>query len=315
MAELFPEDPKLSHFASRFSSEQFNPIAARIIISSSQMRTRPNVMPSIEQREPVFNSPRPSLRQLNSPRPAFVPSTDSPKRPLPMDDYDDSQNHPRKFQRGESPLKGAAGRRLDQSRRVQAAPIARDITFLLGLLPTASSYNLPRFSGPEVARLLRNTHVPESKDWKGPDRNGRSDNNGRLLVSTHNRQFSSDNNNSQYPSYPNRDSPASNRPNSPFDISRGRLQPASSTYQQSNLGRPSSSGSYEPPAAFSQPQAPPPMAFPPPHMPTPDGSGMAWPPPPPLQMYGGGYQVPNPYGQVAPPPPPGQGGYGGGGYY
>lgn len=275
-------------------------------------------MPSIEQREPVFNSPRPSLRQQNSPRPGFIPSTDSPKRPLPTDDYDESQNPPRKFQRGESPLKGAAGRRLDQSRRVQAAPIARDITFLLGLLPTASSYNLPRFSGPEVARLLRNTHVPESKDWKGPDRNGRADNNGRLQVSTHNRQFSSDNNNSQY-QYPGRDSPAAGRPQSPFDMSRGRIATAANTYQQSSLGRPGSSGSYEPPAAFNQgapQQVPPPMAYPPPLMPTPDGSGVAWPPPPPPPgQYGvprpGGYAVPSPYGQV--PPPPQQNPYGG--YY
>lgn len=306
MAELFPEDPKLSHFAARFSSERFDPIAARLIISPTQMRTRHNIIPSIEQRDPVVNSPRPSLRQQNSPRPQFMPSTNSPKRPLPPDDYDESLNPPRKLQRGESPLKGAAGRRLDQSRRVQAAPIARDITFLLGLLPTSSSYNLARFNGNELVRLVRNTHIPEAKDWKGSDRNGRGDN-GRLQLGTHNRQFSSDN--SQY-QYPGRDSPNAGRPQSPFDISRGRIAPAASTYQQSSL-RPGSSGSYEPPAAFSH--GAPPMAYPPPVMPTPDAN-VAWPPPPP-QMYNapppGGYAVPNPYGQV--PPPPQQPPYGG--YY
>ncbi|CAN8104785.1 unnamed protein product [Discula destructiva] len=301
MAELFPDDPKLNHFAGRFSSERFNPIAARIIVSPTQMRPRNTIMPSIEHRDLVVNSPRPSLRQQNSPRPQYMPSTNSPKRPLPAEDYDESLNPPRKLQRGESPLKGAAGRRLDQSRRVQAAPIARDITFLLGLLPSSSSYNLPRFSGNELVRLVRNTHIPEAKDWKGPDRNGRGDN-GRLQ---HNRQFSD---NPSY-QYPGRDSPSTGRPQSPFDMSRGRIASAASTYQQSSL-RPGSSGSYEPPAAFSH-AAPPPMQYPPPVMPTPDGS-MAWPPPP-QQMYNapppGGYAVPNPYGQAPPPPQPPYSGY------
>lgn len=307
MATLFPDDPKLNHFAARFSTERFDPIAARIIISPSQMRPRNNIMPSVEQRDPVFNSPRPSLRQHNSPRPQFMPTTDSPKRPLPADDYDDSINPPRKLQRGESPLKGAAGRRLDQSRRVQAAPIARDITFLLGLLPTSSAYNLPRFNGHELVRLVRNTHIPEGKDWKGAERNGRGDNgNGRLQLATHSRNFSSD-------QYAGRNSPNPGRPQSPFDVSRGRMAPAAGTYQQSSL-RPGSSGSYEPPAAFSHGAPPPPMPYPPAVMPTPDGTG-AWPPPPPPQMFGvpppGGYSVPNPYGQG--PPPAQQSSYGG--YY
>lgn len=301
MSELFPDDPKLKHFAARFLSDNFDPIAARIIVSPTQMRMK-SIMPSIEQRaSSVVNSPRPSVRQANSPRPQFMPSTNSPKRPLPMDDFEESLNPPRKMMRGESPLKGAAGRRLDQQRRVQAAPIARDITFLLGLLPTTSSYNITRFSAAEMARLVNNTFIPEGKDWKGPATRG----DGRLQLATHNRQVSS----GQYPY--SRDSPSAGRPQSPFDMSRGRIAPAASTYQQSSL-RPGSSGSgaYEPPAAYRQ-DAPPPMMYgQPPVVPTPDNSG-AWPPVQP-HMYGapppGDYSVPNPYGQVQPTQQPPFGG-------
>lgn len=298
MSELFPDDPKLKHFSARFSSENFDPIAARIIMSPSQMRMK-NIVPSIEQRASVVNSPRPSVRQVNSPRPQFMPSTNSPKRPLPMDDYEDSINPPRKMQRGESPLKGAAGRRLDQQRRVQAAPIARDITFLLGLLPPASSYTIPRFSAPEMTRLVSNTHIPEPKDWKGLDKPGR-------LQAPHNRQASSDH--AQYL--------GGGRPQSPFDVSRGRIAPAASTYRQSSLrpGSSGGSGGYEPPppAAYRQDGPPPPMMYQSGAMPTPDSSG-GWAPPQPQQLYGapptGDYAIPNPYGQAPPPQQPPYGRY------
>ncbi|KAJ9148474.1 mRNA 3'-end-processing protein rna-14 [Pleurostoma richardsiae] len=155
MAELFPEDPKLAHFNARFSADRFDPIAARIIVSPTAQLRPKAIMPSIEQRASVLNSPRPSFRQQNSPRPQFLPMTNSPKRPFPGDEPEDL-NPPRKLQRGESPLKGAAGRRLDQQRRMQGqssasyhtgpAPISRDITFLLGLIPPASSYESTRFN-------------------------------------------------------------------------------------------------------------------------------------------------------------------------
>ncbi|KAF3763067.1 hypothetical protein M406DRAFT_292694 [Cryphonectria parasitica EP155] len=297
MAELFPDDPKLKTFAARFSSQNFDPIAARIIISPSQMRPK-NILPSIEQRASVVNSPRPSVRQGNSPRPQFMPMTNSPKRPHPADDFEDL-NPPRKIQRGESPLKGAAGRRLDQQRRVQAAPIARDITFLLGLLPPSSSYTMPRFKASEMVRLVSNTYVPEAKDWKGPDKGGRGDF-SRLQVATHTRQASSDR--SQYPY--SRDSPITGRTQSPFDMSRGRIATAASTYQQSSL-RPGSSSGYEQPLVSYRQDPPPPMAYPQ-AVPTPDANG-AWPPPQP-SMYGGpppsDYTIPSPYGQAPPPQQP-----------
>lgn len=298
MAELFPDDPKLNHFTARFSSKNFNPIAAPIIVSPSVQLRPKQIIQSIEQRGSVLNSPRPSLRQPNSPRATFLPTTNSPKRPLPMDEFEDSLNPPRKIQRGESPLKGAAGRRLGEQRRVQATPLARDISFILGLIPPASSYTIPRFSPVNMVRLIRDTAVPDFKSWKLQQEQGGRGDRGPIQMATHNRQVSTD-----YP-YQVRDSANSGRPQSPFDVSRGRITSAASTYRQSSL-RPGSSGSaYEPPPAVYRQDAPP-VVYP---MPTPDANG-SWPPPPPQpQMYGvpppSDYTVPSPYGQAQPQQPP-----------
>jgi cleavage stimulation factor subunit 3 len=117
MAELFPEDPKLSQFASRFSSDGFDPTTIRPTISPAfQRRPKSTVMQSIEQPS-VQDSPRP-LYDI-SPRPPFVQMTNSPKRPFPEDFEAD---RPRKLQRGESPLKGAAGRRLNEQKNARATP-------------------------------------------------------------------------------------------------------------------------------------------------------------------------------------------------
>lgn len=299
MAELFPKDPKLSHFTARFSSENFNPITAPIILSPAVQLRPKQILQSIERGASVLNSPRPSIRQPNSPRPTFMPSTNSPKRPLPVDDFEESLNPPRKIQRGESPLKGAAGRRLGEQRRVQAAPLARDISFILGLIPPASTYTIPRFSAANMVRLIRDTHVPEFKTWKTQQEQGGS--RGPVPIAQHNRHASSDQ--SQYP-YQLRDATGSGRPQSPFDVSRGRIASAASTYGQSSL-RPGSSGSgYEPPPAVYRQDAPPPVGYP---MPTPDVSG-SWVPPPQPPIYGAphpsDYAVPSPYGQAAPPQQP-----------
>lgn len=286
MAELFPNDPKLSHFTARFSSDNFNPIAAPIIVSPAVQLRPKQILQSIERGASALNSPRPSVRQPNSPRPAFM-SVNSPKRPLPVDEFEESMNPPRKMQRGESPLKGAAGRRLGEQRRVQAAPLARDISFILGLIPPASTYSIPRFSAASMVRLLRDTPVPDFKTWKMQQEQGGG--RGPMQMAHHNRQVSSgDPSQFSYQGGPG-------RPQSPFDVSRGRIASAASTYGQI---RPGSSGSaYEPPPAgvYRQDAPPPPVGYP---MPTPDVSG-SWVPPP--QMYGTPNPVPSPYGQVAPP--------------
>lgn len=308
MAELFPEGPKLAHFKSRFSTEKFDPIAARIIVSPAAQLRPKHIIPSIEQRGSVLNSPRQPARQPNSPRPQFM---NSPKRPLPADDFEESLNPPRKMQRGESPLKGAAGRRLNQQSRMQAAPISRDITFLLSQIPPPSAYDMPRFSPGNMVRLIRNTPVPDFGSWKSNQDRGGRDNGGRMAPPSHNRQVSDV---TQYP-YHGRNSPnPAGRPQSPFGMSRGQIASASATYRQSSL-RPGSSGSgYEPPpAGYGQNAPPPPMAYGAPHtaIPTPDANG-AWPPPP--GMFGAPpppeFAVPPPgYGQAPPPQQPPYGRY------
>ncbi len=179
MGELFPDDPKLSRFASRFSADGFDPTAVRLIISpAAQMRPK-NIMQSIEQPQmPSMNhSPRPPYAQegSKSPRPLYLQATNSPKRPFPVDDMDEI-NRPRKLARGESPLKGAAGRRLNQQKQLQGTPawqgsstsfvVPRDITFLLSIIPKAELYTSTKFSPQALVRLLRETIVPDYNTWK-----------------------------------------------------------------------------------------------------------------------------------------------------
>ncbi len=71
MKELFPEDPKLSYFTARYSSDKFDAIAANIIISKAvQMRPK-QILPTVEQPISVRDSPVPA-RLEQSPRLPFV---------------------------------------------------------------------------------------------------------------------------------------------------------------------------------------------------------------------------------------------------
>ncbi|KAF8860681.1 hypothetical protein BDZ45DRAFT_587955 [Acephala macrosclerotiorum] len=175
MAEVFPEDPKLLRFASRYSSEGFDPTAVRLIVSpTSQMRPKA-LMQSIEQQPSMHNSPVPQFaaEPSRSPRPTLLQATNSPKRPFPAEDLDNELNFPRKLARGASPLKGAAGRRLDQQKRMQGTPgyappfvVPRDISFLLSIIPPANTYTSTKFKPESMVRLLRETIVPDFKTWK-----------------------------------------------------------------------------------------------------------------------------------------------------
>ncbi|KAI1645255.1 uncharacterized protein F4817DRAFT_360146 [Daldinia loculata] len=257
MAELFPEDPKLTYFTARFDLGKFNPITTRVIISSARQMRLKTIMQSVEG-PPVSDrsTPRPALQTERSPQPQFFPAVNSPKRPFQADDQDEYP--PRKLARGVSPLKGAAGRRLDQQRRAQQGqgvsshtsgptPIPRDIAFLLTVIPPAEAFRSHHFSTEGLVRLIQNTAVPSYVEWKargeGASRN--------ILASSHahTRQASSEYQN--YP-YSTRDSPGpSGRPASPYSgISRGVAQ-ASAPYRNSPL-RPDSSGSYEPPPPVYQ---------------------------------------------------------------
>ncbi|KAF4585968.1 CFIA complex component Rna14 [Ophiocordyceps camponoti-floridani] len=171
MAELFPDDPQLSCFKSRYSSDRFDPISAPIIVSKAvQMRPK-QMLSSLEQQQQqqqqraYGRSSIPPARRDLSPRPQYVRATASPKRPFGADD-DDAANPPKRLARGASPLKGAAGRRLDQQRRNQASALHRDITFLLGILPPAHSYDAQRLHSAGLVSLLRDTPLPDYSTWR-----------------------------------------------------------------------------------------------------------------------------------------------------
>ncbi|KAI2616818.1 hypothetical protein GGR54DRAFT_223338 [Hypoxylon sp. NC1633] len=257
MTELFPEDPSLAHFAARFSTDTFNPVAARVVVSPARQMRPKTIMQSVEQlSDSGRSSPRPAPHAERSPLPQFAPAINSPKRPFQQDDQDEYP--PRKLARGVSPLKGAAGRRLDQQRRAQQgqgtsfhttapSPIPRDITFLLGVIPPSDAFPRHQFSTDAMVRLIQNTTVPNFSEWRA-QRDGSSRNN-LASAHVHTRHASS-----EYPAYQysNRDSPGpSGRPASPFGgMNRGVTQ-ASAPYRNSPL-RPDSSGSYEPPPAMYQ---------------------------------------------------------------
>lgn len=176
MADLFPEDPKLSQFARRFTSNGFDPIAVRPIISPAT-QTRPKILPSIEEPATTVYSP---------PRRVVPENVYSPKRNYPGDESDPELNRVRKQVRADSPLKGAAGRRLDQQKRTQKmgqghtaqgqtsaygrapSPLPRDVMFLLSIIPRAETYYpAPRFNPEEMVRLIRETNLPSQLPSQG----------------------------------------------------------------------------------------------------------------------------------------------------
>ena len=167
MIDLFPEDPALTLFSRRFAQQGFDPTAIRPIISPAT-QTRPKASASIKAEvEGVPDSPQQRINEI----------INSPKRPLPTDDDDDSPR-PRKVARPESPLKGAAGRRLDQQKRNRQPeipqftqpvphpppppPLPRDVMFLLSIIPKAETYHATKFSAEQLVKLLRETNIPTS---------------------------------------------------------------------------------------------------------------------------------------------------------
>jgi cleavage stimulation factor subunit 3 len=178
MAILFPEDPQLMRFSSRFASASFDPTTMRPIISPrTQMRPimPAGVMPTVEEPHPAMASHTLMPQEQRVASPAIVhsprlghlmPAVNSPKRPL----EDTENDQPRKLARGESPIKGAAGRRLDAARRNQMAsgntplagptPLPRMINFCLSIIPPAYTYTDMRFNPEALVQLLRNTNIP-----------------------------------------------------------------------------------------------------------------------------------------------------------
>ncbi|KAI0905975.1 hypothetical protein F4823DRAFT_609104 [Ustulina deusta] len=260
MAELFPDESNISPFAARFATDRFNPITARVIVSpAQQMRPNAAILQSVEDASPsIRNTPQPIAQVERSPRPQFLPvnpsSLNSPKRPFQFDEADD-YNPPRKMARGVSPLKGAAGRRLDQQRRQggtaasgTTVSIPRDITFLLGLIPPADTFHAHRFKPERMVHLIRETDIPTFSEWRTQ--------NEQQTSRAHTRPASSEYTPYQYSG---RDSPGiTGRPASPYAGAARAVAQASATYRNSPL-RPGSSGSYEPPPATYQALGPSPF--------------------------------------------------------
>ncbi|KAE9988890.1 hypothetical protein EG328_005600 [Venturia inaequalis] len=180
MRKHFPEDPTLKMFSHRYQytnalDHSFDPTTERPIISpGTQMRSPSDSIPSIER------SPAPSFKASPLGDASWA-GNNSPKRPYIPDtqDYDP----PRKIARGESPLKGAAGRRLENARRrggagdtpmqyAAAAPgpaaLPRDINFLLSVLPRRDlSQNMqPNIIPQQLVHVLRTINL-QSVDWHG----------------------------------------------------------------------------------------------------------------------------------------------------
>lgn len=231
MAELFPEDPRLSYFTARYSSDSFDPVAAPVIISKA-VQMRPKLTGRVIE-QPIVSRPDSPLQiRVESPRPQYARATASPKRPLGVDD--EELNPPKRLARGASPLKGAAGRRLDQQRRNQASALHRDITFLLNILPPAHTYDGSRMNPNALTNLIRDTTVPDYSTW-----NSKVGSQARGGTPGHGRQSSGDF--------------GAGRPHSPF----GRLQSASSGYKNSPLRTEAGMSPYEAPPDLNTGGVPP----------------------------------------------------------
>jgi cleavage stimulation factor subunit 3 len=175
MCEFYPDDLGVRQFSLRFVTSAFDPTSVRPIISSQQTRPRIDFHPSIEASTSAVNSPQ--LKILD------ITAANSPKRPFPGDDFEDSQ--PRKLLRGESPLKGAAGRRMDQQKRqnlngyptsslsqahpAPPAPLPAQINFLLSIIPKASSYTDTRFDATKMVELIREVHLRPPGSIRPPE--------------------------------------------------------------------------------------------------------------------------------------------------
>ena len=190
MTQLFPDEPEVSRFGNRFALPSVDAMQIQLVISPTQALPKPvgYRAPAPQQRAvPSVEEPRspPDIRL--GPNGPYVAS---PKRAL---DDSDTETPQRKFMRGDSPLKGAAGRRLQNQsggapgsgaaggfvtknyvpghtydpvaapprpQPVGPAPLPREITFLLSMLPNAANYNATRFDPGKMAEFLRGLNLP-----------------------------------------------------------------------------------------------------------------------------------------------------------
>lgn len=114
-------DPYISRFSSRYAYKAVDPCSFLAVVSPAQQ-----CKPKSQAISPLApdHLPRDGRDYRDHPQvPPTAPAngrTGSPKRPA-NEELSDSSEHqrPRKLHRPDSPLKGAAGRRLDQQKRAQ----------------------------------------------------------------------------------------------------------------------------------------------------------------------------------------------------
>ncbi|KAK3715587.1 mRNA 3'-end-processing protein rna14 [Vermiconidia calcicola] len=172
MKEMYPDEPDVSRFGARYALPSFDGMSAQLVISPTQARPAPP-QAMIEQSNDIRLGP-------NGPYIAR-----SPKRAL---DDSDSEGPARKFMRGDSPLKGAAGRRMQghqPSSSITAAapaplggfatknyvpaaaappvvhpsPLPYDLHSLLSRMPHASQYRSTLFDPGKLVEYLKGVDV------------------------------------------------------------------------------------------------------------------------------------------------------------
>ncbi|KAF2769106.1 Suf-domain-containing protein [Teratosphaeria nubilosa] len=116
MREMFPDEPEIERFSNRFTTRSFDAMAEQIVLSPTQARPKTTFLapPMTAVSAGMSNLEKPSL-QLgpNGPFVAGPGGVTSPKRGFEeISDAESPNRRASKFARAESPLKGAAGRRI-----------------------------------------------------------------------------------------------------------------------------------------------------------------------------------------------------------
>ena len=165
MSELFPDDPRLHLFSQRYAAPDFDPCAARPVVSPRAQQkpkgSSHDLKDQAQQPPPAQQQQSMTSELANSPRngPSSIAHvSNSPKRPL--EDSDNESMPARKIARGDSPLKGAAGRRLNAAKRTHLGQEVHPAEPAAALPATAPPPSLP----PWVMWLL--TATPKTEVYK-----------------------------------------------------------------------------------------------------------------------------------------------------
>lgn len=118
MKVLYPQEPEIARFGHRHAMPSFDGMQVELIISTTQTRPKTTFAGGMGMGMGAgMGQHRMAMRSVEGVQDGGSlrlgpngPYVASPKRPL--DDGDDNESPQRKFMRGDSPLKGAAGRRI-----------------------------------------------------------------------------------------------------------------------------------------------------------------------------------------------------------